>query len=79
MEYRPLGTRDRVYQQYNDTRNNPYDYRNKGLLIKVLPRVITGTTNESLRRVLGSIELLFVNILDYIDILRNFKNWNYRY
>lgn len=77
MIYRPLGTRRREYNIYQHTHHTPYDYRNKGLLNKVLPRVITSTDNKTLRGVLDKIEMFIVNILDYIDILRNFKNWNY--
>lgn len=78
MEYRKPYTRYEYLQDYNRSKHNPYDYRKNGLLNRMMSPVITNTSNRTTRLVLDFVEAAFVFILDYVDELRNFKNWNYR-
>lgn len=78
MEYRKNGTRYNYLKLYQNAKHMPYDYRHKGLLNKVLPAVITQTTNNTTKLILTFIETVFVELLDYVKELQHFKNWNYK-
>ena len=78
MEYRKNGTRYNYLKLYQNAKHMSYDYRHKGLLNKVLPAVITQTTNNTTKLILTFIETVFVELLDYVKELQHFKNWNYK-
>ena len=80
MEYRNPGTRYKNRASYTRLLHQPYDYRSTqdGLLGKILPQVITNTTNPVTRTVLDFVESVFKLWLGYVRDLKNFKNWNYK-
>lgn len=78
MEYRLPGTRQTQFKRYNRTKHEPYDYARNGILTKVLPNVITSTKNKTTRIVLDLVENSAIFLLQYVDVLKHFKNWNYR-
>jgi len=78
MEIRPLGDRRKYIKEYEISNYKEYDYEKHGLLNKVLPKVIYNTKNTTTRAVLRFVEYILVWLMKYVDILKNFKNWNYR-
>lgn len=76
--YRPLYTRYSHYKDLGYAWDQRYDYRRKGLINKLLPPIIVNTKNKATHAVLRFLDGLFCWLLDYVDQLRNFKNWNYR-
>lgn len=78
MEIRPLWSRRARNTIYESVRHRGYDYRRNGLLVKLLPRIVTQTENEYTKNILRSIDYIFIWLMDYIDYLKNFKNPNYK-
>lgn len=78
MEYRAPGTKYDYISKCEQSKYAPYDYKNKGILPQVLPKVITQTKNKTTQIVLQLIETTTIFLLKYVDELKYFKNWNYR-
>lgn len=78
MEYRQLGTRYKGIHKYDIIKHQPYDYRANGLLNKILPTVITNTTNKTTRLVLEFVESVQLFLLGYVDELKHFKNTHWK-
>lgn len=58
--------------------NQPYDYQKHGLINKLLSHTITNTTNPITQIVLQYYEKSLIFLMKYIDILKNFKNYNWK-
>jgi hypothetical protein len=69
------GTRYNELKLYEKLRNNPYDYKNEGLLRHLMSPKITNTKNPVLRYILWIYEKSITYVLKYIDILKNYKNY----
>lgn len=78
MEYRISGTKYKYLKSYNHEKHKPYDYKRDGLLNKVMSPTIVNTTNQTTKLVLDFVETVFIFLLEYVDQLKHFKNWNYR-
>lgn len=76
--YRPNGTRWKYLKQHTRAKHRPYDYEDKGLLVKLLPSQVINTDNTTTKATLAFVEDVLVRMLRYIDVLRYFKDWNYR-
>lgn len=77
MISRQLGTRYKYYDEYENKKNQPYNYEKYGLLNKIISSKITNTNNSILRVILAYYEKSLVFLLKYIDRLKNFKNYNW--
>lgn len=66
------------YYEWEDIKNKPYDYEREGLLNKIVSHNISGTKNPVLKKLLGYYESSIVWLLKYTDILKNFKNINWK-
>lgn len=64
--------------KYDIIKHQPYDYRSKGLLNKLLPAVITSTTNKTTRLILEFVETVQLFLLEYVDELKQFKNTHWK-
>ena len=78
LEYRPNGTRWKYIKKHSRIRHQPYDYENKGLLVKLLPEHVIATDNTTTRAVFKFVEEICVRLLKYVDDLMHFKDWNWR-
>lgn len=58
--------------------NQPYDYQKNGLLNKLLSHTIVETKNPVTQIVLQYYEKSLIFLMQYIDILKNFKNYNWK-
>lgn len=58
--------------------NQPYNYQKKGLIRHLLSHTIVNTPNPVTQIVLQYYEKSLVFLMKYIDILRNFKNYNWK-
>lgn len=78
MEYRKPYTRYEYLESFNRAKHQPYDYKKNGLLNKMLSPAITQTQNKTTRLILEFVESVVTFWMDYVDELKNFKNWSYR-
>lgn len=74
MNYNSNGNRYKHYQAWENVKNAPYDYERHGLLNKIMSHRIYNTTNEPLKVLLNYYERSLVFLMQYVDILKNFKN-----
>lgn len=58
--------------------NQPYDYKRHGLLKHLMSHRITESTNPILQMVLEYVERSMTFLMSYIDMLKNFKNYNWK-
>lgn len=65
------------FSAWERRKHQPYDYAKKGLLNKILPEVITSTTNPTTARMLDFVEYSLVFLMKYVDVLKNFKDYNW--
>lgn len=77
-EYRPNGTRWKFIRLHGFAKHKPYDYANEGLLNKLLPEHVYNAKNTTTRAVFNFVEDICVRLLQYVDDLRHFKDWNWR-
>lgn len=77
-EYRPNGTRWEYTKKHQRAKWQPYDYARQGLLNKLLPEHVYNAKNTTTRAVFKFVEDVCVEILKYVDMLRHFKDWNWR-
>ena len=78
MEYRDNGTRYENYSEWGSLKNNPYDYKRKGLIRHLLSRTIINTNNETLKIILSYFEQSIIFLLKYVDRLKHFKNYHWK-
>lgn len=78
MEYRDNGIRYENYSEWDSLKNNPYDYKRKGLIRHLLSRTIINTNNETLKIILSYFEQSIVFLLKYVDRLKHFKNYHWK-
>lgn len=78
MEIYDNGNRFESFVAYNETLNDPYDYKRKGLLRLLMSSTITESKNPILKYMLAYEEKSLIFIMKYVDILRNFRNWYWK-
>lgn len=61
------------YKQFNFTGDNKYNYRDEGILIKCLPKILF-KGNTIFVTFLQLIDLRLVLLLEYVDKLKHFKH-----
>jgi hypothetical protein len=76
MEARNNGFRFKDYKKWEnvDKKNLNYDYANDGLLQHIMSPIIVQTSNPVLKYILNYLENSLIFLLQYTDILKNFKN-----
>lgn len=77
MISRPLGTRYKNYELFENKLHQPYNYERYGLLNKIVSHKITDTKNIVLKNVLKYYEQSFIFAMKYVDRLKHFKNYNW--
>lgn len=77
MEYREPGTKDQYFSMYETRKCMPYDYKNEGLLVRLLPPTVYNASNPVTHSMIVFIEKMFVWLMGYVDELKHFKNWYY--
>ena len=78
MTQRANGTRYIQYKKWENTKQTPYDYADKGIVKRIVSKPIANTDNPILKIVLGIYESAIVFVLKYIDVLKNFKNVHWK-
>jgi hypothetical protein len=78
MQVRENGTRFKKYWKWEDRKQSPYDYENKGLLKHLLSERITTSKNVILQNILSYIEQSLIFVMKYIDRLKHFKNYHWK-
>lgn len=78
MEYRDNGTRYENYPEWDSLKNNPYDYKRKGLIRHLLSKTIMNTNNDTLKIILVYFEQSIIFVLKYVDRLKHFKNYHWK-
>jgi hypothetical protein len=78
MEIRNNGTRFINNDLWEYTKHNSYNYVKHGLLKHIMSPAIVETNNPVLKIILQYVEYSFVFVMQYVDILKNFKNTHWR-
>lgn len=78
MEYRDNSTRYEKYSEWCSLKNNPYDYKRKGLIRHLLSKTIMNTNNNTLKIMLTYFEQSIIFLLKYVDRLKHFKNYHWK-
>ena len=78
MTQRPNGTKYIDYKSWESIKQAPYDYKNSGLLNKIVSKTIANTDNPILQIVLKFYESSIVFLLEYVDILKHFKDVHWK-
>lgn len=78
MDIRDNNTRYKNYGAWETQIGNPYDYKNKGLIQHILSPSIANSKNKVLRIILGVYEGSIIKLLNYVDYLKNFKNYHWK-
>ena len=73
----PNGTRYDNYWRYERKLHQPYDYRHKGLLNRLMSHKIWQTKNPILSACLNVFESNLLLILGYADELWNYQNYRF--
>lgn len=66
------------YHKWEKIKNSPYDYEKNGLLKHIMSNKIVNTNNRILKIILIYYEKSMVFLMNYVDILRNFKNYHWK-
>jgi hypothetical protein len=74
MEVRGNGMRFYNYDKWEHSKYESYNYKKQGLLNRVMSPAIVNTNNPFLRVILQYVESSLVFVMQYVDILKNFKN-----
>ena len=74
----PNGTRFYNYDEWEKRKNSPYNYKKNGLLHKIMSHTIVETNNQVLQILLSYYEKSIIFLLNYVDILKHFKNPHWR-
>lgn len=72
------GYRFRNFYMYERKKHQPYDYRRKGLLNRILSNKVYNSKNKVLQAVLQEYNRVIMMWMDYADILWNFKNARFK-
>ena len=75
MEHRENGIRYKNYSKWDNLKNNGYDYKNNGLIQHILSHKIVESKNTALQAMLSFYEGSIIKVLNYIDYLKHFKNY----
>ena len=78
MEVHANGYRYYNNDEYETKLHQPYDYAKKGLVNHLLSHTIVETTNPILKIMLQYYEKTLIFLMKYVDILKNFKNYNWQ-
>ena len=78
MEVHANGYRYYHNDEYETKLHQPYDYAKKGLIRHLLSHSIVETTNPILKIILQYYEKTLIFLMKYVDILKNFKNYNWQ-
>lgn len=78
MQYRENGTRYKNYYMWEDRKNTSYDYKKHGLIQHILSNKIVNTENTILKFILNYYEKSIFFMLNYVDRLKNFKNYHWK-
>lgn len=68
-------TRFSNYYLYEYKKHQPYDYKNNGLMKRIIPAKVYNTTNPILKWFLGVLDTSLIFNMKYIDKLKHFKNY----
>lgn len=74
MEKYENGSNLSFYRHWEKKLHQPYDYKHEGLLQHIMSNKIVNATNPILNIIKGVYEHLCVFMLQYVDVLNNFKN-----
>ena len=77
MISRPLGTRYKSFDLYENKLHQPYDYQKYGLVNRILSNKIVNSKNNVLQKILMYYEKSFVFVMKFVDRLKHFKNYNW--
>ena len=78
MNFQANGTKYEYYKKWNNIKLAPYDYKNEGLVKRIVSKSIANTDNPVLKIVLSIYESSIVFLLKYVDILKHFKNIHWK-
>lgn len=78
MKIRLNGTRYEYLRHYERKLHMPYDYKHEGINKRIMSHKIYNTKNPILRSVLVVYEKNIVFILNYVDVLQNIFNYNWK-
>jgi len=78
MKIKENGHRFSDYYLWEDLKNQPYNYEKQGLIRHLLSHKIVESKNKLLQYVLRYYEYSIVYYFKAADILKNFKNFNWK-
>lgn len=78
MEIRGNGIRFYGYDKWEVKKYEPYDYKKNGLLNRIMSSTVVNTNNPLLQVVLQYVESSLIFAMQYVDVLKNFKNVRWR-
>ena len=71
--YRP-GEHYDVVELYSFKKNQPYDYKRKGIIKNLMTPRVFNTQNSTTKMIVEFIEAVAQFLVEYVGELRNFKN-----
>lgn len=75
MFYRDLNTRYIYLRNVNHEIRPNYDYKQHGLINKLLPVLMKKNKNKTTKYIFKIIDAIFIYLMGYVDELKNFKNY----
>lgn len=78
MEKHSNGYKYKGDDKWETKLHQPYEYEKEGLLNKLLSGDIIKSANPITRLVLQYYEKTIIFLLQYVDVLKNFKNYNWK-
>ena len=78
MEIKENGARFENYYKWETRHNAPYDYQKNGLVKHLLSPRITSSKNSFLQLILSIYENSIEYVLKSTDIVKHFKNFNWK-
>lgn len=74
----PNGRHYEEYRHWNKLLHQPYDYKNEGLLNRIMSHKIWGTKNPFLKYILRFVESSLIYCMQSADQLAHFYDYNWR-
>ena len=78
MQINENGHRFANYYKWEDLKNQPYNYAQKGIVKYLLSSRIVESKNKFLKFVLSFYEYCIIYMMKSVDYIKHFKNFNWK-
>ena len=77
MKTYPNGHRFYNYQNWEQKKNQPYDYERYGFFNKIMSHVVVQSKNETFQHLLKYLENSFIVLMKFTQRMQHFKDYAY--